>query len=107
MLDALFSAPTLEKLAVSHCDGLTDNVFQKALEQHGFTNLMSLNLSCDSLSKSGLNVFLTNDNVLTRLHAVRCKSFTDHVIKKWVERVTKKNWNLTIFFEKYENVDTQ
>ena len=96
ILIALLSTPALKALTTSFCDLLTDNVLREVLAQHRFRNLEHLQWECcDALTERGVNLLLSDDNALTHLCVVRCKSLTEHVIEMWREKVMQEEWDLT------------
>ncbi|XP_046458339.1 uncharacterized protein LOC124205068 [Daphnia pulex] len=95
----LLSSPSLERIGISCCDVLTDEILLETVKcQHRFNNLKKFELDkCDSVTKRGIDALLRSDfNPLEVIDIYRCKNIVDKNYSDWNSLIANKNWNCKI-----------
>jgi hypothetical protein len=102
----LLSCPSLQDVAISDCNALTDDFLQEAMKIGIFKNLQVLSLiRCNLVTKQGLDALLINDgNPIAKVSFWCCEKVTLHNVYDWYTIARRNNWELILEFK---NDDTE
>lgn len=93
----LLSSPSLSVVYLQFVDMLTDDILQTANNVHSFRNLKCLYIKhCNSVTKTGINVFMQENNPLQEIVYRYCGNITRDDVTEWNAMVTKNKWQLRI-----------
>lgn len=93
----LSSAPALKSLKIHKCDALTDEVFGNVFKFHPFQYLLTIQLlSCNRITKKGIDLFMSTNNPLSCLFFYGCDLVTHENIAEWEDLALKNKWNLEV-----------
>jgi hypothetical protein len=100
----LLSSPSLRGLEITDCFELTDGILERAALLHVFQNLVEVELAfCDSLTKKGIDVLMSDKNSIKELtllfnHPARSELLMAENMNEWKEKSEQKNWELKLDF---------
>ena len=95
LLCILSAAPALTHLDIDYCSTLTDEILQHVFQCHSFPNLIELKFSnCSSVTKKGIDLFMTEENVLEKIDLSNCYSVEN--MEEWKITAKRNNWNVSI-----------
>ena len=93
----LLSSPSLTYVSIVGCGNLTDEVLQEAAKIHNFEKLVNLEIFyCKSVTKKGIDIFLTNRNPLKKIELLSCRRLTKEDVRCWKRKKKEENWDLNI-----------
>jgi hypothetical protein len=98
------SSPSLRGLEITDCFELTDGILERAALLHDFQNLVEVELAfCDSLTKKGIDVLMSDKNSIKELtllfnHPARSELLMAENMNEWKEKSEQKNWELKLDF---------
>jgi hypothetical protein len=93
----LLSLPSLTHVKIADCGNLTDEVLQEASKTHNFEKLVNLEIFyCKSVTKKGIDIFLTNRNPLKKITLFECDRLTEEDVRCWKRKKKEENWDLNI-----------
>jgi hypothetical protein len=93
----LLSSPSLTYVSIVGCGNLTDEVLQEASKTHNFEKLVNLEIFyCKSVTKKGIDIFLTNRNPLKKITLFECDRLTEEDVRCWKRKKKEENWDLNI-----------
>lgn len=88
------SPHTLKKLMFHYSDYVDDELLHQVFQFNSFNNLEELVFEfCSSVTKDGIDLFLTGENSLNCLSVYDCELVSEEDIENWVDKAEKNNWD--------------
>ena len=93
----LHSAPALISLYLHHVSFLTDQIFEDAIQSHGFPKLEELSLvDCPHVTERPIDLLLTLDNALNEITLRDCDMSEEHARNVWVKMIEDNHWDVIL-----------